>query len=105
MQELQKYSWPGNFIEMYNLIERSILISPGREMTLPASLANGHDRQQGGPASRVLRLEDVERRHILDVLKQTDWRITGEQGAADLLGLNPSTLRFRMKKLGIFRPE
>jgi transcriptional regulator with AAA-type ATPase domain len=105
MQQLQDYDWPGNFIEMNNLIERSILTSPGSELTLPAPLANGHDRHPVVTGSKKYRLEEVERQHILAVLKQTDWRITGEQGAADLLGLNPSTLRFRMKKLGIVRPE
>jgi DNA-binding NtrC family response regulator len=105
MQQLQDYDWPGNLIEMNNLLERAILTSSGRELKLSESLASSKDQRPAGSSSNKLRLEEVERQHILAVLKQTDWRITGEQGAADLLGLNPSTLRFRMKKLGIVRPE
>jgi DNA-binding NtrC family response regulator len=105
MQQLEDYDWPGNVTEMNNLIERCILTSSGSDLKLPASIASSNKRRQAISSGKQLRLEEVERQHIITVLKQTDWRITGQQGAADILGLNPSTLRFRMKKLSITRPE
>ena len=105
MQQLQDYDWPGNLKEMNNMLERSILTSPGSELQLAASLANSNSQRLAAVSRKELRLEDVERQHIITILKQTNWRITGAHGAADLLGLNPSTLRFRMKKLGIVRPD
>jgi transcriptional regulator with GAF, ATPase, and Fis domain len=55
--------------------------------------------------NKLLRLEDVEKEHILEVLKQTNWKVSGEKGAAKILGLNPTTLEARMKKLGIKRAQ
>ena len=60
--------------------------------------------QQGG-YGQGLALEDMERQHICDILEQTNWRVSGEKGAAKILGLNPTTLEARMKKLGIARPS
>ena len=99
MEALQGYSWPGNVRELRNVIERSMILTDGP--TLHVALP---DRLDG---SRVLEpastLEEVERRHILDVLGQTGWRISGNSGAARILALKPTTLEFRMKKLGIKR--
>ena len=95
---LMKYNWPGNVRELENLIERAAIVSEGPDLLieLPVSI------QRGSPGDRTL--EEVEREHILRVLAKTGWRIKGEKGAAEILALKPSTLRDRMKKLGIRRP-
>jgi len=101
MDELQSYNWPGNIRELENVIERALISSEGPVLTL----AIGFAATDAAPAARTAprRLESLERDHILDVLEQTRWRIEGKDGAAILLGLNPSTLRGRMRKLGIYR--
>jgi transcriptional regulator with GAF, ATPase, and Fis domain len=96
MQHLQAYDWPGNVRELRNMIERSMILSRGG--TLAVSLGEvGSDQL----ASQTL--AEVDRHHIHSVLEQTGWRIRGAGGAAQALGLNPSTLESRMKKLGIKR--
>jgi transcriptional regulator with GAF, ATPase, and Fis domain len=102
MTALQEYSWPGNVRELENVVERAMIHSRGDALRLDGGL----DERPGaigigGPSTS---LEDVERRHIEDVLRQCGWRINGSSNAADQLGLHPSTLRFRMSKLGIRRP-
>ena len=103
MDVLVRYIWPGNIRELQNLIEHSVILSPGPTLHVPlASL-----RQSSAPQSipgRWRTLEEAEREHILATLKQTRWRISGPRGAAEQLGLNRSTLQFRMRKLGIVRP-
>jgi transcriptional regulator with GAF, ATPase, and Fis domain len=128
MQLLTGYSWPGNIRELQNVIERAVILSPGHTLVLaeelraPAELAGrvaprAPSLQTESGAHGVTRptepsaiqtdgsLEDVERRHIESVLRQTRWMIEGERGAARILNLNPSTLRSRMQKLGIKRPK
>ena len=97
MDALQRYAWPGNVRELRNVIERAMILSPGPTLHVetPASL--------DPKASAGMTLEAVERRHIVAVLDQVDWRIRGEGGAAQRLGLKPSTLESRMRKLGIRR--
>ena len=114
MQRLTAYAWPGNVRELENVIERAVILSAGPELEVPGELlptptpvveaprANAGNGESMAPADRV-RLEEVERRHIVTILKQTKWRIDGPQGAARLLDMNPSTLRSRIKKLGIRR--
>ena len=99
MERLKRYPWPGNVRELRNLIERAMIVSDGRSLTidLPAGAAGA------GPAP--VTLEEVERKHILDVLESVHWRISGERGAAEILGLRPTTLHSRMKKLGISRRQ
>ena len=96
---LQRYPWPGNIRELKNVIENAMIISNGRILQLnpPAGLALNLNKD--------LKLEVVERNHIIDVLGKTSWRVSGQKGAANLLGLKPSTLESRMKKLGITRPK
>ncbi|MCU0596920.1 MAG: sigma 54-interacting transcriptional regulator [Desulfobacterota bacterium] len=101
MDELMSYSWPGNIRELENVIERAVISSEGPVLTLADRLAVVDPDPADGTSPRSL--ESVERDHILDVLKQTRWRIEGKDGAAALLGLHPSTLRGRMRKLGIQR--
>lgn len=97
MDALESYSWPGNVRELRNVIERNLITHAGGafEVELPESV---------GTAGVVgTMIEEVERRHICDMLKQTNWRIRGAGGAGELLGLKPTTLEARMKKLGIVR--
>lgn len=104
MARLLTYNWPGNVRELQNVIERAIILSHSsrvtvEEMLLP--LVNTPPKQHG---VTPVNLGDLERHHITEVLQRTKWRIYGEQGAAHLLGLNPETLRSRLRKLGIRRP-
>lgn len=101
MESLKNYPWPGNIRELEHVIERAVILSPGAQLELGDWLPKS---MPGQPAGRVKSLEDVEREHILAVLEHADWRVSGEKGAARLLGLNPTTLEARMKKLGITRP-
>lgn len=126
LRKLTGYSWPGNVRELQNVIERAVILSPGSALVLmeelrsPASPPANNQRVKADsprPESNLLppnstgaedqsgALEDVERRHIESVLGQTKWMIEGERGAAKILGMNPSTLRSRMQKLGITRPS
>jgi len=102
MKALQDYDWPGNIRELEHVIERAIITTKGSVLRLAEKFDfsmtfNGKDG--------LLSITDVERDHILKILKKTDWRIEGNRGAASLLDLNPSTLRSRMQKLGIARPN
>jgi PAS domain S-box-containing protein len=118
MKRLLAYPWPGNVRELENVIERAlILLPPGQAvLEVPAALLGFGSRegpatvdpQRAAPgaeplASADLPLEEVQRRHIVATLESTDWRIEGAQGAAHRLGLRPSTLRSRIRKLGIRR--
>jgi len=99
MAVLQRYSWPGNIRELRNVVERAMIVSTGTQLSIPLP-AVAH------PAGkRSLKLNDVEREHILSVLDSSGWRIRGAAGAASLLGLKPTTLEARMAKLGLARPK
>jgi len=97
MDSLQSYNWPGNVREVRNIIERAMIVSngPTLEVELP--------RDDARPSRSSRRLEDVECDHIRAVLEATGWRIRGAGGAAEILGLKPTTLEARMKKLGLER--
>jgi PAS domain S-box-containing protein len=106
MQRLVAYPWPGNVRELENVVERAVILSPGPDLrvapeVLPVPTAPARSPDAGQPG--LAGLAEVERQHIVSILKQTGWRIDGPQGAARLLDLNPSTLRSRMQKLGIRR--
>jgi formate hydrogenlyase transcriptional activator len=102
MEALIRYRWPGNIRELENVIERAVILSPG-----PVLRLSPRDLQSritpGQSTDRHQTLEEVERNHILRTLKETRWVLSGPSGAASRLGLNRSTLYFRMKKLGIYR--
>jgi len=85
------YDWPGNIRELENMVERALILADG-ELLFPAAAPAAGDAEN---------LEDVERSHIRSVLERTRWVIEGDKGAARILGLNPSTLRGRLRKLGI----
>jgi len=99
MQRLQAHSWPGNIRELANVIERAVILTKGTVL----QTIDPFERQEESSASAPQTLEDVEREHILKTLKNTGWRIEGPYGAAKVLGINASTLRTRMRKLGIQR--
>ena len=94
------YPWPGNVRELENIIERAVIISPNKKLVLgdwftKMKAANG--------GATLVTLEEIEKQHILNVLETTDWRVSGERGAAKILGLKRTTLEARMKKLNIRR--
>ena len=95
MEQLKNYSWPGNIRELRNVIEHALIVSNGETLELQRMILE--DTSNG----TLVSLEEVERQHIQKVLKSTRGRIKGTGGAAELLGLNPSTLYSRMRKLGI----
>jgi formate hydrogenlyase transcriptional activator len=102
MDALRHYPWPGNIRELENVIERAVVLNSG-----PVLRISNHDLSTRivarRDADRPQTLEEVERNHILTTLKETRWILSGSSGAAARLGLNRSTLYFRMKKLGIAR--
>jgi formate hydrogenlyase transcriptional activator len=98
MAVLKAHDWPGNIRELQNLIERAVLFSPGSVLRLPLDLKQTV-KQNPESASRTL--ADAEREHILETLRQTDWLIGGQDGAANRLGLPRTTLIYKMRKLGI----
>lgn len=100
MEALEAYDWPGNIRELEHVIERATIVSPEPELMVDEAFIWPTDRL--APAVRGS-LVDVEREHILKVLEECGWKVKGPGNAADLLGLNPSTLRSRIKKLGIRR--
>jgi len=101
MKALQDYPWPGNIRELESIIERAVILCPGPVLHLADKL-----EISSPPLSSAVRtLEETERNQILKTLSETRWRIEGKDGAAAILGLHPSTLRARMHKLGIVRPE
>ena len=102
MEKLLGYQWPGNIRELQNIVERAVIIASGPVTQIDdSSLARSGVAEQPAPVDT---LESVERNHIMRALNDTHWVIHGKKGAAEILGINPSTLRSRMAKLGIVRP-
>jgi PAS domain S-box-containing protein len=99
METLKHYAWPGNARELRNIIEHAMITSSGGILDVHPPERKSHDE----PAATTT-LEDLDRRHILGVLSRTGWRVTGKNGAAEILGLKRTTLQAKMKKLGIKRP-
>jgi formate hydrogenlyase transcriptional activator len=123
MEALVNYPWPGNIRELENLIERAVLLSPGEELRVPLpelralspalhiTSAQAETPRYAASSSNappalasITTLEEAERQHILRALRQTQWRIAGPRGAANLLGMKRTTLQARLRKLGIRRP-
>jgi formate hydrogenlyase transcriptional activator len=103
---LTSYSWPGNIRELQNLIERAVILSRGSVLEVPlAELKQSGNGSQINQVQGPIMLEEVEREHIMKVLRETGWVIGGPAGAATRLGLNRTTLNNRMRKLGITRPR
>ncbi|HSB55860.1 MAG TPA: sigma 54-interacting transcriptional regulator [Gemmatimonadales bacterium] len=116
MRQLSGFHWPGNIRELANVIERSVIVSPGSTLQLAEWATGAHVPvampgipRPSDPASVAVPgagggLLELERRHIIATLERTRWKVSGPGGAAEILGLKPTTLEARMKKLGIVRP-
>ena len=98
VEVLKAHDWPGNIRELQNFIERAVLFSPGSVLRLPLDLKQTM-KQNSESASRTL--ADADREHILETLRQSNWMIGGQDGAANRLGLPRTTLIYKMRKLGI----
>jgi formate hydrogenlyase transcriptional activator len=109
MERLLTWSWPGNVRELQNVVERAAILAQSRIPTVDATLPAATDVRPvvvdvaAGATGEARSIEDVERAHIVAVLKSTSWVVEGAKGAAFILDLHPNTLRSRMKKLGITR--
>ena len=100
MNALQNYHWPGNVRELENVLERAVINSSTPKLRLVDEL----NTEKKNLSTKQKTLELVERDHIVRILEQTQWKVSGKNGAAEILGLNRSTLRARMRKLGILKP-
>jgi formate hydrogenlyase transcriptional activator len=106
MKALAEYDWPGNIRELENFIERLVVLSRGPELDLPlGELAPGKNFSAAISVYNCITLEEAQRGHILRTLEDTNWVIGGPAGAAARLGTKRTTLQYRMKKLGIIRPN
>jgi formate hydrogenlyase transcriptional activator len=110
MEAFTRYAWPGNVRELINIIERAVIMSDGPELHLAEPIGSPFAAQpqhikttEGRGAGSIKDLAEVEKEHIQRTLRSTGWRIEGPQGAARILGMNPSTMRARMRKLRISR--
>jgi formate hydrogenlyase transcriptional activator len=103
METLVRYSWPGNVRELQNLIERSAILSTDRVLYLPALRDIKHVAKDD--SVKIRSLADAEREHILQTLRQTDWVVGGRHGAAARLEVRRTTLLYKMRRLGISRPQ
>jgi transcriptional regulator with GAF, ATPase, and Fis domain len=117
-RRLKAYSWPGNVRELQNVIERAVITSRDGSLNLdralpeiPREVAHENVSVMDGamqPARRILpirELQQFERENILHALETSNWRVAGKDGAATMLGINPSTLNSRIRALGIHRPR
>ena len=103
MRTLESYDWPGNIRELENVLQRAIILSPSTTLVLSEAWMPAAREDTAAPGG--ITLLEVELRHIRNVLDTARWRIEGPSGAAQILGMKPSTLRSRMMKLGISRPR
>jgi len=110
---LLKYTWPGNVRELKNVIERAVILSPGNVLRLDLSMPNIGATPEVAPATDVKRSDDIltekemrdyQKQNLMAALKQTNWRVSGPDGAAELLGVKPTTLADRVRSFGIRRP-
>jgi len=115
IERLKEYDWPGNIRELQNVIERAVIISQHGDLDLDRALPNvgrGTVIKEATQTDETLKrvrkmveIEELEKQNLILALNATDWRVSGENGAARLLGMNASTLSSRMKALGIKRPR
>ena len=117
LQRLVAYHWPGNVRELQNVVERAVILARGpvldaslfplshETIPSPPTSAEQSTVEEVRPASNVIRFTDAERHAIVRALELSGWRISGHAGAAEILGLKPTTLHAKMKKLGIHRPS
>ncbi len=101
--QLKAYKWPGNIRELQNIVERAHVLSPGKKLIIDEWFKSAKSELSNNDEPTALHL--LEKEHILKILKRTNWKIRGADGAAALLEINPTTLESRMKKLNISRPK
>ena len=99
ISRLQQYSWPGNIRELRNVVERAMILVTGPRLSIPVPSTSPASMKQS------VKIKDIETEHFRNVLDSTGWRIRGIGGAADRLGLPPTTLEARLAKLGLKRPS
>ena len=106
METLMDYQWPGNIRELRNILERAVITCTGPGLYLPDELRPVQEDNLNNSIAEteLLPLAEVERLHILRTLQKTGWQISGLKGASHILKMNPSTLRSRIKKLGLKKP-
>ena len=111
-EELRRYDWPGNVRELKNVIERAVILSPGKQLRLDLSMPDGTEsapagREDTAAAGRILtesEIRDLTRRNLIRALEAAEWKVSGTGGAAELLGVRPTTLADRIKSMGIRKP-
>lgn len=99
LNKLKLYDWPGNVRELENLVERAVILSENKTLSIEEGFIITDSNREG-----IWQMQEMERCHIIKALEHRGWKVSGEKGAANLLGLKPTTLEARMKKLGIKRP-
>ncbi|HSD68109.1 MAG TPA: sigma 54-interacting transcriptional regulator, partial [Woeseiaceae bacterium] len=112
-EEILAYDWPGNIREMKNVIERAVILSKGDvlrlDLSLPRTVENGaapsHPVDSGGDVLTDKQLQALQKKNLVAALKRTGWRVSGKGGAAELLGVKPTTLADRMRKFGLHKPR
>jgi DNA-binding NtrC family response regulator len=111
---IQEYDWPGNVRELKNVIERAVILSQGNVLRLDLSLPEAAtsadtvgdgNRQSDDTVLTEKELKALQKKNLLNALKQTNWRVSGKTGAAELLGIRPTTLNDRLRAFGIKRPH
>lgn len=102
IEQLTRYDWPGNIRELEHVLERALILSHGSRLVLAEKLIN---ESHQAAADEMMSHSEMERRHIVRALERTRWVVEGPKGAARILKLHPNTLRYRMKKHNISRPE
>jgi transcriptional regulator with GAF, ATPase, and Fis domain len=108
MRELQQHAWPGNVRQLRNAVERAMILATGPQLSIAVPPTTGQsalDDRTGYSRAGSSNIDDVQREHIRSVLERVHWRIRGAGGAAELLGLRPTTLESRMSRLGLARPR
>jgi formate hydrogenlyase transcriptional activator len=105
MNALTYYPWPGNVRELQNVIERAVILSKGPTLKVDLTDLRSKSSDPNAHINGAATLEEIERKHILSVLEQSNWVFAGPNGAAAKLGMKRPTLQFRMQKLGISRPQ
>src|SRR5579862_7930062 len=103
LQTLTRYHWPGNIRELQNVMERAVILSPGPVLRVSLSELKQPATNRSGSSGRSDTLAEAERKHVLAVLEEANWVLSGPNGAAARLGMKRSTLQYRMGKLGISR--
>jgi len=98
---LQHHNWPGNIRELQHLIERAIILNQGKELAFGDWFQPNSKPAINQDSLPMVSLEENERAHIIKALTSVNWRVSGKNGAAEILGLKPTTLQSRMNKLGI----